>query len=115
MEFAVCRDGRTLVTLHEGTETTAIDAALADLRSTLETLEDDSRISWELGEGTVHEYPTAPFDPYTIAVEFRLKVSVDAESAEEAVASGEEIIEDTLNEAGLRGISYTAKAEATAP
>lgn len=115
MEFAVCRDGRTLVTLHEGTETTAIDAALADLQSTFEAIEKDSGVTWELGEGTVHEYPTAPFDPYTIAVEFRLRVSVEADSAEEAVARGEELIEDTLTEAGLRGVSYTTAPKATAP
>ena len=111
MQFAVTRDGETLVTLHEGTDTTAIDAALEQLRR---ALEDDQRVHWDLGEGSVHEHPAAPFDPYPVAVEVSITVTVDADTEEEAVTVGEQTIEEVVADVGLDGVTYTTGPRASA-
>ncbi|MDZ7731327.1 MAG: hypothetical protein U5K37_11015 [Natrialbaceae archaeon] len=62
MEFAVSREGSTLITLHEGTDTTACDAAVEQLESNLTSLTDKGKIqSWRIDEATVSEHPVAPF------------------------------------------------------
>ncbi|MCU4972657.1 hypothetical protein OB955_07885 [Halobacteria archaeon AArc-m2/3/4] len=107
--FTVERDGRTLVTLHEGTDTTARSAATAQLSETLEELTTSTSITdWTVGDAEVSEPPAAPFDPYTIAVAFSVSVTVEADDAATAESIGANAIDETLEAAGLDGVSYTA-------
>ena len=111
MQYAVSRQGTTLVTLHEGTDTTAIDAAMAELREALTTI---APAAWELEDGRVHEHPAAPFDPYTVAVDFAVTVTVEAPTEAEAEDAGREAIAEAVSSAGLEGITYTTAPETTA-
>lgn len=109
MEFAVSRAGTTLVTLHGGSDTTACDDATADLAERLESLAAAGTISdWEITAAEVEEHPTAPFDPYTIAVEFEVVVTVEAADADEALDRGANEIHDRLTAADVDGVSYTS-------
>ncbi|WP_265110190.1 hypothetical protein [Halosolutus halophilus] len=109
MEFAVSRDGTTLVTLHEGTDTTACDAATAELTANLESLEAEGRIAgWTIEDAEVYEHPTAPFDPYTITVAFTVTVTVEADDPERATEIGASAIDDALENAGVDAVSYTS-------
>jgi len=112
MEYAVSRGGTTLVTLHEGTDTTARAAAAGRLASIFE--EADGFADWSVGEASVYEGPTAPFDPYTVAVEFGVTVVVEADDTGRARSRGSATIADALDAAGLEGVSYGSPAEATA-
>lgn len=115
MEFAVSRDGTTLVTLHEGTDTTACDAATAELTANLESLETDGTFAgWAIEDAEVYEHPTAPFDPYTITVEFTVTVTVDADDLETATETGANAIDEALENAGVAAISYTSAPAASA-
>lgn len=107
MSYTVSREVRTLVTLHEGTDTTARDEAAAELAGTLELLTETAEIRIEDGlETAVYEHPAAPFDPYTVSVSFRAVVGVDADSAADANARGAAIIENVLDRSSLESISY---------
>lgn len=109
MEFTVSRSGTTLVTLHEGTDTTACDAAVTELTTNLESLEGDERIAdWGIEEADVYEHPTAPFDPYTITVGFTVTVMVDADDAQTATEIGASAIAEALETADVDAISYTS-------
>ncbi len=112
MEYAVSRDGTTLVTLHEGTDTTARAAATDRLAESLEA--EAAFVDWSIDGASVYEGPTAPFDPYTVAVEFGVTVLVEADDAGRARSLGTAAIADALAAAGLEGVSYGSPAEATA-
>lgn len=115
MEFAVSRDGTTLVTLHEGTDTTACAEATTDLAANLESLTTDGTIAnWEVADATVYEHPTAPFDPYTITVEFTVTAVVDAADEAEAEAIGASAIDEALENVGVEAVSYTSSPVAIA-
>ncbi|WP_254763186.1 hypothetical protein [Natrinema marinum] len=115
MEFAVSRAGTTHVTLHGGSDTTACDDATATLADTFETLATDGDIAdWEITDAEVYEHPTAPFDPYTIAVAFAVTVTVEAGDADAAAEHGAETIDDALERADLDSISYTSSPVAAA-
>ncbi len=108
MDYTVSRDGATLVTLHEGTDTTACDTARAELSATLRTLQGDDQITdWTIEDADVYEHPAAPFDPYTISVAFTVTVTVDATDLEAATAIGETTIEAALERADVGAVSYT--------
>lgn len=114
MEFAVSRDGTTLVTLHGGSDTTACDEATENLASNLETLEADGAIAdWTVDDSEVYEHPTAPFDPYTITIEFSVTVVVDADDADAAAAVGADAIDEALENAGVDSITYTSSPAAS--
>ncbi|MFP8952987.1 hypothetical protein ACLI4Z_08465 [Natrialbaceae archaeon A-arb3/5] len=107
MEFEVSREVRTFVTLEEGAETTACNEARADLMETLGDLEATGTISnGAVTAASVHEYPAAPLEPYTVSVEFTVAVVVEAESGERATIDGEIAIDDALERADLESISY---------
>lgn len=107
MEFAVSRTGTTLITLHDGTDTTAKDAAIEQLESTLATLTASSDIeSWSIDEATVYEHPAAPFDPFTISVTFSVTVPVEGHELEEAEARGVEVIEAVLDQSDVDSITF---------
>ncbi|AHF98570.1 hypothetical protein HALLA_06635 [Halostagnicola larsenii XH-48] len=113
MTYTVSREVRTLVTLHEGTDTTARDEAATELAETLESLTETEDIHIADGlETAVYEHPAAPFDPYTVAVSFRAVVDVDADSAADANARGAAIIENVLERSSLESISYPSPATA---
>lgn len=115
MEFAVSRSGTTLVTLHGGSDTTACGDAREKLADTLETLAADGTIAdWEIANADVYEHPTAPFDPYTITLEFTVTVTVDADDADEATTVGAGAIDDALETAGVESVSYTSSPAASA-
>lgn len=115
MEFAVSRAGTTLVTLHEGTDTTACAEARTAFETTLETLAADGTITtWEITQTAVYEPPTAPFDPYTIAVEFTITVPVDAADAEAARERGATAIDAALETAEAESVTYTSSPTASA-
>ena len=115
MEFAVSRDGTTLVTLHGGSDTTACDQATDELTDGLESLAAEETISdWEIADADVYEHPTAPFDPYTIAVEFAVTVVVEADDEDEAEEIGANAIDEALERAGVEGVSYTSSPAASA-
>ena len=115
MEFVVSRKGRTLVTLHEGTDTTARDAASAELGETFAALDETGAVSdWSLGSPSVYEHPTAPFEPYTISVPFAVTVAVEAESSTVAIDRGLTRIEAVLRDAEIDGLEYTSPPEAVA-
>ncbi|WP_049922656.1 hypothetical protein [Halopiger djelfimassiliensis] len=115
MEFAVSRDGAALVTLQGGSETTACDDARRSLAATLESLSTDGTIDgWEIDDADVYEHPTAPFDPYTITIEFTVTVVVDADGDDRAAEVGANAIDDALDAAGVDAVSYTS-APTTAP
>lgn len=115
MEFAVSRDGTTLVTLHQGTDTTACDGAQTEFAAALEALEDDGTLSdWAITDAEVYEPPTAPFDPYTIAVDFAVTVTVDADDAAAASEIGASRIDDALEAAEAESITFAAPATASA-
>ncbi|WP_246998759.1 hypothetical protein [Halosolutus gelatinilyticus] len=116
MEFAVSREGTTLVTLHEGTDTTACNAAAAELTANLESLAAEGTIAnWAIDDATVYEHPTAPFDPYTIAVAFTVTVVVDADDPAAATEIGASAIDDALERADVDAVSYTSSPAASAP
>lgn len=105
--FTVSRTGRSLVTLHEGTDTTARSEATTQLSDTLEGLVPSTPVSdWAVGDADVYEPPAAPFDPYTVAVEFTVTVAVTADDADSAESIGTNAIDDALESAGLDGVSY---------
>ncbi|ELY44256.1 hypothetical protein [Natronorubrum sulfidifaciens] len=116
MEFAVSREGTTLITLHGGSDTTARDDATEQLAATLERLEDDGTVTaWTVDDAAVYEHPTAPFDPYTITLEFSITVVVEADDADAAAAFGADVIDDTLERADVKSVTYTtAPAASTA-
>ncbi|SER73831.1 hypothetical protein [Natrinema salaciae] len=115
MEFAVSRAGTTLVTLHGGSDTTACDEATTMLAETLESPAADGAITdWDITDADIYEHPTAPFDPYTIALEFAVTVTVEAESADEAAEIGAAAIDDALDAAGVESVSYTSSPAASA-
>ncbi|WP_049926460.1 hypothetical protein [Halopiger goleimassiliensis] len=114
MEFAVSRDVTTLVTLHGGSDTTACDEASDELADGLASLTAAGTVAdWDIVDATVHEHPTAPFDPYTITVEFTVTVVVEADDASEAETIGATAIDDALADAGLDGVSYTSAPAAS--
>ena len=116
MEFAVSREVTTLVTLHGGSDTTACDEATDELGDSLASLAAAGTIAdWEIVDAAVHEHPTAPVDPYTIAVEFSVTVVAEADGESEAETTGANAIDDALENADLDGVSYTtAPAASTA-
>ncbi|WP_408959388.1 hypothetical protein [Natrinema sp. 74] len=115
MEFAVSRNGTTLVTLHGGSETTACDDATATVGAALETLAGDGAIAdWEVTDAEVYEHPTAPFDPYAITVAFAVTVGVAADDADAAAARGASAIDDALERTELDSITYTSSPVASA-
>ena len=115
MEYAVARNGEVLMTLHEGTDTTACDEATDQLETTLASLVDAGEIaSWSIDDADVYEHPAAPFDPYTITVTFSSTVVVDAPDREDAEARGASAIAEALEEAGLDGVDYISSATASA-
>lgn len=114
-EFAVSREGTTLVTLHEGSDTTARDEATAELTETLEHLTAEGTIEkWEVDGAEVYEHPAGPFDPYTITVGFAITVTVAAADADRAAELGANAIDDALETAGVESISYTSSPAASA-
>ena len=115
MEYAVSREGTTLVTLHNGSDTTATDDATEQLADTLSSLETEGTIAdWEITDAEMHEHPAGPFDPYTIAVAFRVTVPVEADDAEEATEHGADAIDELLESADVESVSYTAPPTAAA-
>ncbi|WIV66528.1 hypothetical protein [Natrialbaceae archaeon AArc-T1-2] len=109
MEYAVSRDGTTLVTLHGGSETTARDEAIDQLAATFVDLEDEGEITdWVITDADVAEQPTAPFEPYTIGVAFAVTVVVEADDRAEAMDRGAAAIEEALESAALDGVTYAA-------
>ena len=115
MEYAVSLEGTTLVTLHEGTDTTARDEAVSQLGTSLAELAAENAIAdWEIGDAEVYEHPTAPFDPYTIAVTFAVTGVVEADGPGAAEAIGERAIDEALESAGLDGLAYTSAPSASA-
>ena len=114
MEYSVSRSGTSLVTLHEGTDTTACRAARAEVTDGLAERGDDAITDWSITDTSVYEHPSAPFDPYTITVSFEVTATVDAPDADEAERAGTAVIEATLDAIGLDAITYTAPAAATA-
>ncbi|ELY47838.1 hypothetical protein [Natronorubrum bangense] len=115
MEFAVSREGTTLITLHGGSDTTAREEATEQLAAALEHLEAEGTVSaWEIDDASVYEQPTAPFDPYTITLEFSITVVVEADDADEATAIGANAIDDVLEQADVTPITYTSSPAASA-
>ncbi len=115
MNFTVSRDGTTLVTLHEGSDTTACDAATAELRATLDALDGTEQVTnWTIADAEVYEHPTAPFDPYTITVAFAVTVTVDADDAEAATTIGATAIDEALETADVDAVSYSSAPAASA-
>lgn len=115
MEYAVSVDSTTLVTLHAGSDTTARDDATEQLTVRLAELETDESIAdWAISDAEVYEHPTAPFEPYTIAVAFAVTVTVDADDAGEAAAVGEREIDDVLELAGFDAVSYASAPDVIA-
>ncbi|KDE60098.1 hypothetical protein EL22_10975 [Halostagnicola sp. A56] len=117
MTYTVSREVRTLVTLHEGTDTTARSEAASQLVTTLESLAETTAIRTNGSlETAVYEHPAAPFDPYTVSVSFRAVVDVEAAeaaSAAEATHRGAAIIEDVFERSSLESVSYPSDATAT--
>ena len=114
MEFAVSRAGTTRITLHGGSDTTACDEAASKLAGTLESLAERGAIAdWEIADANVYEHPTAPFDPYTIALEFTVTVTVEADDADEASEVGANAIDDALGDGGVESVSYTSSPAAS--
>ncbi|MBZ6494396.1 hypothetical protein [Natrinema longum] len=114
MEFTVSRAGTTLVTLHGGSDTTACDEATTSLADALESLAADGTITdWEITDADVYEHPTAPFDPYTITLEFTVTVTVVADDTDEATEIGATAIDDALGAAGVESVTYTSSPAAS--
>ncbi|MFC4436665.1 MULTISPECIES: hypothetical protein [Natrialbaceae] len=115
MKFAVSREGTTLVTLHGGSDTTAIDDATEQLADALATLATAEAVTdWEIADAEVHEHPAGPFDPYTIAVAFTITVPVEADDAEAATERGATAIDELLENADVKSVSYTSPPTAAA-
>ncbi|OLZ41796.1 hypothetical protein A6E15_12725 [Natrinema saccharevitans] len=109
MEFAVSRAGTTRLTLHGGSDTTACNEAEADLAGTLNSLTADGRLTdWAIADTEVYEHPTAPFDPYTIALEVEVTVTVDAADADAAAEAGTAAIEAALAETDAEPVDYAS-------
>lgn len=115
MEYAVSRKGTTLVTLHEGTDTTACSAAAEKLSEQLAALESSVSVEeWAILETDVYEHPAAPFDPYTVVATFRITVAVDADSESAATERGAVAIDRVLEDGPLESITYTGEAAVSA-
>ncbi|MFP8889414.1 hypothetical protein ACLI4U_06545 [Natrialbaceae archaeon A-CW2] len=111
MEYTVSREGTTLVTLHEGTDTTACSAAEKKLSEQLAGLESPvSVVEWSVLETEVYEHPAAPFDPYTVVATFRMTVAVDAGTESEAIDRGVVVIDQVLENGPLESITYSGEA-----
>lgn len=109
MEYAVSREGTTLVTVHAGSTTTALDDATDELSSRLDGLVADGSLSrWSVGDAEVYENPTAPFEPYTLTIPFEVTVRLDAADDETAQREGEAIIDRALDGAAVDGLTYTS-------
>ncbi|MDQ2050055.1 hypothetical protein RBH26_06115 [Natronolimnohabitans sp. A-GB9] len=114
MEYAVSRTGMTTVTLHGGSDTTACDEASDQLAERLEAMAADGPVTdWEIDDATVTEHPTAPFDPYTITVEFSVTVVVDADTEDAAAEIGADAIKEALATAGVDSVTYTSSPAAS--
>lgn len=114
MEYAVSREGTTLVTLHGGTDTTARAEAIEQLEERLADAAASGAIAdWAIEDAEVYEHPAAPFDPYTIAVAFAVTVAVDAEDADPAEEVGANAIDAALEDAGVDAVSYTTSPAAS--
>ncbi|RKD93419.1 hypothetical protein [Halopiger aswanensis] len=115
MEFAVSRAGTAHVTLHGGADATACADARTEFATTLERLEaDDAITDWEVTDAGVYEHPAAPFDPYTIALEFTVSVTVEADDADAATEIGAETIDEILERADLSAVSFATAPAASA-
>ncbi|MCU4752684.1 hypothetical protein OB919_11980 [Halobacteria archaeon AArc-curdl1] len=115
MEYAVSREGTTLVTLHEGTDTTACSAAAEKLSEQLAALESSVSVEeWSVIETDVYEHPAAPFDPYTVVATFRMTIAVDADTESEAAERGAVTIDRMLEAGPLESITYTGEAAVSA-
>lgn len=111
MGHTVSRTATALVTVHEGTDTTARAAAIDELGDRLEELAADDAIErWEATDAAVYEHPAGPFEPYTVRVSFTAAVAVDADDEATAERTGAATIERALTEAGLEGLEYTDEA-----
>lgn len=105
--YAVTRDGTVLVTLHGGSETTARSEAVDELERELEVLVSDGVLDeWAIGDDEVYEHPTAPFEPYTIAVDVSVEVTVEATNEREASDRGSNAIDAALVAAGANDVAY---------
>ncbi|MFB1066500.1 hypothetical protein [Natrinema sp. H-ect4] len=114
MEFAISRSGTTLVTLHGGSDTTACDDATTELADTLESLAAAGTITdWEIDAADVYEHPNAPFDPYTITLEFSVTVTVEADDADAASERGASVIDSALANADIESVTYTSSPAAS--
>lgn len=108
MEYAVSRAGTTLVTLHEGTDTTACTAATKTVADSLADVAAAGTIAdWAVDDASVYEHPAGPFDPYTVAVAFAVTVVVEGEDAAAVESVGASAIDDALEAAGVDAVSYT--------
>ncbi len=112
MTYTVSREGTTLITLHEGTDTTACRAAAGELEARF--VDQEAIAEWTVVDTDVFEGPAAPFDPYTIAVSFAVSVAVDTDDKGAAKTQGTTAIETALADAGLESITYTNAASAKA-
>lgn len=109
MDYAVSREGTTLVTLHGGSDTTACDEATAQLSEALAGLAADDAISeWSIDDAAVYEHPNAPFDPYTVTVAFSVTIAVAADDEATAEERGTSAIDDALAEADVDAVSFTS-------
>lgn len=98
VSFRVSRRGRTIRTLHGGADATASRDAAATVATELETLAaEDGLSSWEVVDAAVHEPPTAPFEPYDVAVDFAVAVAVEAEAEADAAERGAAAIDAALS------------------
>jgi len=107
VNYTVTREGRTLLTLHEGTDTTACHAAVVDLESRVDAM--GSVTDWTITDVAVFEGPVGPFDPYTIEATFSVRVTVSADGRAEAKTAGETAIAAALTEGNLESITYESE------
>jgi hypothetical protein len=113
-DMHVSREATALITLHGGSDTTACDEASDEFERILESLTEDGQLDdAEVVDTEIDEHPAAPFDPYTVAVSFRVGVNVDSGNPEEASDRGAELIDEALADAGIGDSSYTSPPTAS--
>ncbi|WP_255170479.1 hypothetical protein [Natrononativus amylolyticus] len=102
MEHTVSRAATALVTVREGTDTTARAAASDELAARLEGLAVESAaVDWEITDAAVYEHPAGPFEPYTVRVSVTATAVVDAADEATAERAGTAAIDDALAAADL--------------
>lgn len=115
MSYTVRRDIETVSTVDESSTELAKRASATTVREQLHSAAPDAVESLEVTDLAVAEFPTAPFEPYTITATVTITVATDATAEQAAVDAGESLIETIVSDAVLDDWEYLGPGELATP